>query len=168
MWHQYWSQWHHVIPNGSGNCITWPKSHATSHFYFLDLKNVMVTSSILIESCDANTSANGMSWQEKSCCTLFLSSWPKECYDAIGIKWHWHQWHYMTKKSFFTSFWPYGHEECSGAIASAICIMWCWWCSQCRMTSAMCGSHYKCHYYFWSYLRVYRLILHIYAIDFCI
>ena len=102
MWHWYWSQWHNVTQtpmaaydsNASGYCVTWPESHVTSNFECFDLKNIFVTLRILIASNDANPSANGMTWQEKSCCTSLLSSWPKECNDATGMKWHWY-WYWM-------------------------------------------------------------------------
>ena len=91
----------------------------------------MVTLRVLTASCDANTSCNDMAWQEKSCCTSFLSSCPKEFYDAIAIKWHyhWHKWHYIKKKLCFNSLWSYGHKECNGAIANAISITCC--CTSC-------------------------------------
>ena len=71
------------------------KSHVTSKFDILDLWNVMVMLGMLAASCDDNTSANAMAWQEMSCCISFLSSWPKAWNDAIELKWHWH-WHQWT------------------------------------------------------------------------
>ena len=75
------------------------KGHVASNCDYPDLSNVMVTLRILTASCGTNMSASGMTLQERSCCTSFLSSSPMECSDAFSIKWQGHsnQWHYMTK-----------------------------------------------------------------------
>ena len=103
MWHH--SQWHHMLPMPVANVSHDHKSHITSNFDYLDLRNVIVTLRILTALCDGNTSANGMSWQEKPCCTSFLSYWPKECRMPVASSdSHWHQWHYLTKRSFAPPF----------------------------------------------------------------
>ena len=44
----------------SGNCVPDKKSHVTSNFYCLDLRNVMVTMRMLTALCHANISVNSM------------------------------------------------------------------------------------------------------------
>ena len=134
------------------------KSHVTSKFDCLDLRNVKVIFLILTTSCDANASVNGMTWQEKSCCISFLSLWPKECNDAVGIKWHWH-WHwmnYMTKKVISHFTFLNRKRECNRTIDNAVSMMlipmvthdqkscctsfWVYWPKDCSgaITSAVC------------------------------
>ena len=43
MWHWYWSQWHHVTPTPVAIVSHDQKSHFTSNFDCLDLRNEMVT-----------------------------------------------------------------------------------------------------------------------------
>ena len=95
-----WHQWHHLMLKSVAGVSHDQKSHVTSNFDCLDLRNVMEMLRMLTASCDTNSSANGITWPEKLCCTSFLLFWPKECNDAFGIKWHWHwdQWLYMTRK----------------------------------------------------------------------
>ena len=108
------------------NDATWPKSHVVPHFDHLDLRNVMLPLMMLSVSCDA--SANGFTWSDKSCCTSFWLSWPKECNNnTVGIMWCWcqHQWCHMTKKNqCYTSVqlsWP---KKWNGAIDNAVGIVW--------------------------------------------
>ena len=58
MQHQQW--WHHMMQMPVAIVSHDQKSHVTSNFNSFDQKNVMVTLRLLITSCDANTSANGM------------------------------------------------------------------------------------------------------------
>ena len=98
-WHQH--QWHHTMPMPVSQD---KKSHVTSNFDCLDLRNVTVTLRMLTASCDANTNANGMTWPERSCDTSFWSSRHNECSvainNAISTIWCWFcfQWCHMTKK----------------------------------------------------------------------
>ena len=134
IWHQH--HWYLMMPVG----IVYhdQKSHFISNFDYLDLKNIMVTLGMLTASCDANTSVSGMAWEEKSCCTSFLSYQQKECNDAIGtssdtetgmksITW--------PNVSFCTLHWSSRHKECNGTIDNVISIMWSGhWCQWCHMT----------------------------------
>ena len=52
--------------NCNDSCVTWPKSPVTPHFDCLDVRNVVVSLTMLMGSCDANTSAKGMTWYKKS------------------------------------------------------------------------------------------------------
>ena len=76
IWCQCWWKFYHLIKK------------VTSNYNCLHLWKMKVILKMLTASCDANTTANGMAWSGESFCTSFLSSWPKECYDAIGINWH--------------------------------------------------------------------------------
>ena len=67
--------------------------HISDH---LDLRNAMAPLMILSTLYDANTNAVmpvASHDKEKSCCTSFQLSWPKECIvdidDAVGTMWHW-------------------------------------------------------------------------------
>ena len=102
MWHQH--QWYHIMPMPVA-IVSWgKKSHVTSNFDCLDLRNVMETLRMLTALCDVNTSANGMTWPEKSCYTSLCSLGHKECNDAIENAisimwcWCWCPWCHMTKK----------------------------------------------------------------------
>ena len=80
MWHQH--QWHHVMQMPVAVVSHYQKSPSTSNF-----DCGIVTLRMLTRPCGATTCANGIIWKEKSLCTSFLSSWPKQCSDAIDIKW---------------------------------------------------------------------------------
>ena len=76
-WHHWWCcphhmlltpiQWHHMI------ATPMPVALCDMHMF------------MSLASCD----------KEKSCCTLFQLSWPKECScntdDVVGMMWHWYQ-----------------------------------------------------------------------------
>ena len=70
----------------------------------LDVRSVVLPLTMLIASCDANISANGMTWPEKSCCTSLQSSWPNKCNGAIDNAINTtcclcqYQWQHITKR----------------------------------------------------------------------
>ena len=67
------------------------KSHVSPQFDNLDPRNVMVLLTMQSVSCDTASCVNGVFWSEKSYCTSFWSSWPRECngviYAVISITW---------------------------------------------------------------------------------
>ena len=64
-WSHDWYHQHHIMPVLMTSYDH--KSHVTASVDCLHLTNKMVT----LVSQDVNTSANGITWPKKSCCTLF-------------------------------------------------------------------------------------------------
>ena len=81
IWHLH--QWYNMIPMPVAIVSHNQKSHIKSNFDCLYLRSVMVKLRMLMSLCDANTSANGMTWQENPCCTSFQSSWHNKCMGAV-------------------------------------------------------------------------------------
>ena len=66
--------------------ITWPKCHIASLFDHLDLTNGMMPLMTLLESCDTDTSINGIISHKKLSCTSFWLFWLNNAIDdANGI-----------------------------------------------------------------------------------
>ena len=86
-WCWCWYQWNHMSR----------ESHVASPFYHHDLTKRLVPFMTLLESCDTNTSIDGITWPKKLCSTLFQSSWP-------NVMWFlpWCLQHLMNKMSFAT------------------------------------------------------------------
>ena len=74
-------------------------SDVASCFDHLEPTNGMEPLMTLLESCDTDTSINGITWPNRLCCTLFQIPWPNECNGAvdnsIGITWCWCQCHVL-------------------------------------------------------------------------
>ena len=66
------------------------KSKVAPHYSHLDLRNAVVPLTVLLAS--GGTSANGVTWPQKSCCNSFISSLPEKCNGIIdyivNITWY--------------------------------------------------------------------------------
>ena len=102
--------------NACSNGVTWPKKSLSPHFNNPNLRNAVMTLTVLSTFCDADTVP--LMSLTKSHVALHFNCGQPEQYsaaldDTIGIMWYWWQqeWHYMTRNvmldliSVFVTYW---------------------------------------------------------------